>query len=127
MKRVVLLLIFILAAAVTAMASEYEMERVAGDYKVEVHMANMPAVVGDNEVEVEIKGLQGHHVKDADVELYYYMPSMSSMNYTTKADLKGNEYKAVVKPTMPGEWTVDVRFTRRGEEPQKASFDFDAK
>jgi hypothetical protein len=126
-KRIALLLIFLLTIAVTAIASEYEIEKVAGNYKVEMRMENTPAVIGANEVEVGIKGMQGHHVKDADVELYYFMPSMPAMNYTAKASLEGNGYRAVVKPTMPGKWSADVKFKRPDEELQKASFDFVAK
>ena len=56
-----------------------------------------PPVLGDNQVEVEIKDPSGKYVTDAEVLINYYMPPMPRMvpmNYKVDAKLKGEKYGA---------------------------------
>jgi hypothetical protein len=55
------------------------------------------------------------------------MSSMPAMNYEVKAVPKGKLYEAVVKPTMPGEWSADINVIIGEKEGDKVSISFDAK
>jgi hypothetical protein len=126
MKRITILAIILLLLAGIAYAKDHELTKEAGQYNIAVKIDKNPAVVGDNNVVIGITDASGHHVGDARVELYYFMPSMPSMNYTADARPEGDVYNATVKPTMPGDWDLEVKFTRPGEKGHKVTFSFKA-
>jgi hypothetical protein len=126
MKRLLVFAVMMMLVAGVAYAKNYEVSKKAGIYHVTLKMESDPAPVADNKATVEVKDASGP-VAGAEVELYYFMPSMPSMSYTAKAEPKGNAYEGVVKPTMPGEWKVDVRVKGGDGEVHKAVFEFNAK
>ncbi len=126
MKKFLIFLFVVLVFAGAAFAKDYEVNKKAGSFDVEVRIDKNPSVVGDNKVTIEIKDALGKFVSDANVELYYFMPSMPSMNYTEDARLEGNVYNATIKPTMGGDWSLDVKFTRPDKKVHKVTFSFNA-
>ena len=125
-KTIVISMMFLLIAGM-AYAKDYEVKKKAGKYAVEVKIDKNPLVVGDNDAIIGITDASGRDVVNAKVELYYLMPSMPSMNYSEDARLEGNRYKSTIKPTMGGEWSLDVKFTVPGEKLHKVTFSFKAK
>jgi hypothetical protein len=93
----------------------------AGDYRVrknvegftfDIAIGRNPPVLGDNDIRIEIKTLQGNPVPGAEVLVNYYMPPMPNMppmNYTIPAPLKGNEYRATMDLIMTGPWNIAIR------------------
>lgn len=114
-----ILCIFVLLAATgTAFAGGYEIKKRVGGYEVEIKLDRWPPVVGDNRIEVGIKDTQGKPVTDAEVLVNYYMPPMprmAPMNYTTKAPVKGDSYRATMKFIMSGPWTIAVKMRLQGK------------
>lgn len=82
--------------------------------------------VGDNTVTIELTDSKGNHVEDAEISVYYFMPSMPAMNYEVSSKRNGEKYTAVVTPTMPGKWAADIKVKESGEE-NTLSVNFDAK
>jgi nitrogen fixation protein FixH len=118
MKRLVVFTLFLLLTVGFAYAKEYEVKKKAGEYDVTVKIDKNPPIVGDNNVTVEVKDASGRHVTDAKVKIEYSMPAMPGMppmNYKTNAELKGNEYKAVMNLTMAGPWNIAVKIARGGK------------
>jgi hypothetical protein len=93
---------------------------------VTLKITSSPATVGDNPATIEVTDAKGNHVA-AEVGLYYFMPSMPSMKYESKAEQKDGGYAAVIAPTMPGAWRLHVKVKGSDGKTRKASFDFDAK
>jgi len=111
-------MVVLLFVAGIAYAKEYEVQKRAGDYNVEVRIDKNPPIVGDNDVTIEVKDSSGKYVTDAKVKVDYSMPAMPgmpAMNYKTDAELKGNEYKAKINLSMSGSWNVAVKITRAGK------------
>lgn len=120
-----LMLIFITGIAY---AKDFEVKKKAGEYDVEVKIDKNPPVVGDNNMEIEIKDAAGKYVTDAKVKVDYGMPAMPgmpAMNYKTDAELKGNKYKATMNLSMSGAWNIAVKITRGGKTAS-AKFSVDA-
>ena len=68
----------------------YEVKRKAGEYEAEVKIDRYPPVLGDNNIEIEIKDAGGRLVTDAKVLVNYCMPPMprmAPMNYITERRL----------------------------------------
>lgn len=120
-----LMLIFITGIAY---AKDYEVKKKAGEYDVEVKIDKNPPVVGNNNMEIEIKDAAGKYVTDAKVKVDYGMPAMPgmpAMNYKNDAELKGNKYKATMNLSMSGSWNIAVKITRGGKTAS-AKFSVDA-
>ena len=118
MKKIAVFTLILLFVAGIAYAKDYEVKKKAGDYNVAVKIDNNPPVVGDNNIEVEIKDASGKYVTDAKVKVEYSMPAMPgmpAMNYKTSAELKGYEYKAKMNLSMAGSWNIAVKITRGGK------------
>jgi hypothetical protein len=127
MKRIAVLTMILLLAAGIAYAKGHELKKKTGGYDVVLKFQKSTVSVGDNPVSIEILGTSGHRVANAKVELYYFMPSMPAMNYSAGARVEGDRYNATVKPTMAGDWKLDVKITRPGEHVRKVTFSFKAK
>ncbi len=56
-----------------------EVKKNVGEYEIEAKMDKNPPIVGDNHLEIEIKGARGKLVTDAKVLVNYYMPPMPRM------------------------------------------------
>ena len=126
MKRIFVFAVVMTLVAGVAFAKSYKSGKQAGIYHVMLKMESDPVPVAENKATIEIQDASGP-VAGADVELYYFMPSMPAMNYTAKAEPEDNAYGAVIKPTMPGEWKVDVKVKGSDGKVQKAVFEFNAK
>jgi len=121
------ILIFILIAGI-AQAKGYEVKKKVGEYETEVKIDRSPAVVGDNNIEIEIKDAGGKSLTDAKVLVNYYMPPMPRMvpmNYITDAKLKGEKYKATMNFIMSGPWIIAIKINHAGKI-STAKFNVDA-
>ena len=128
MKRVLIsVLVVMLLMTGVAYTSQFNVVKQAGDVKVTVVVENDPLKVGDNNLRIELLDSKENAVTDADVSVYYFMPSMPAMNYEAKSTLKGNTYATVIKPVMPGEWTADISVKKTGEVIKKVSVNFNVK
>lgn len=129
MKRLAVVTLILLLIAGIAYAKDYEVTKKAGEYNVGVKIDKNPPIVGDNNVKIEIKDTSGKYITDAKVVFEYSMPPMPGMpaaHYKTDAELKGNEYKTTMKPSMSGSWNVAVKITRAGKT-STMKFTVDAK
>ena len=118
MKRLTVVTLILLLMAGVAYAKDYEVKKKAGEYDVEIKIDKNPPVVGDNNIEIEIKDASGKYVTDAKVKVEYSMPAMPgmpAMNYKTDTELKGYEYKAKMNLSMSGSWNIAVKITRGGK------------
>jgi len=116
-KRIVFILAVILIAGI-AYARGYEVKKKAGEYETVIRIDRNPPVIGNNNIEIEIKDATGKYVMDARVLVNYYMPPMprmAPMNYRTDARLKGEKYKATMNFIMTGPWIIAVKITRQGK------------
>jgi len=106
----------------------YEVKRKAGEYEAEVKIDRYPPVLGDNNIEIEIRDAVGNRVTEAKVLVNYYMPPMprmAPMNYITDARLKGEKYKAKMNFIMSGPWIIAIKITHAGKT-STAKFNIDA-
>lgn len=129
MKKIAFITIILLMITGIAFAKDYEVKQKVGEYDVEVKIDKNPPIVGDNNIEIEIKDAAGKYVTDAKVVVEYSMPAMSGMppmNYKTDATLKGNEYRAKMNLSMSGPWNIAVKITRAGKT-STMKFTVDAK
>ena len=118
MKRLAVVAVVLLLTAGVAFAKDYEIAKKAGGYNVEVKIGNNPAVVGNNDFEVQVKDASGKNVTDAKVVVEYSMPAMPgmpAMNYKAPAELKGAGYKGKMNFPMSGSWSVAVKIIRTGK------------
>ena len=116
-KRIVFILAVILIAGI-AYARGYEVKKKVGEYETVIRIDRNPPVIGNNNIEIEIRDVTGKHVTDASVLVNYYMPPMprmAPMNYRTDARLKGKKYKATMNFIMTGPWIIAVKITRQGK------------
>ena len=127
-----ILVVFTLAIllSITGIADSkgLELTKKTGEYEVEVKIDKNPPILGDNNIEIEIKGTGGKRVTDAKVLVNYYMPPMprmAPMNYTTDARLKGERYKATMNFIMSGPWIIAVKINLGGKI-STAKFNVDA-
>jgi hypothetical protein len=126
MKKTVVVLMALLVFSSVVYAESLTFETKAGDIAVTVSIDNNPPIVGKNNMNIELRDDQGKAVTDAEIGVYYFMPSMPAMNYKSSAGLKDGVYTAVIKPTMPGKWDVAITVKGKGED-RKAVISFNAK
>jgi len=127
-KIILMVLVTGLFLSGTAYAKDYEVKKKAGDYDVVVKIDKNPPVVGNNNVEVEIKDAKGNYITDAQVVVEYTMPAMPgmpAMRYKAKTALDGNEYKGKINLSMSGSWNVEIKIARDGKT-SKVKFSVDA-
>lgn len=127
-KKLFMILTAVIFLCGIAYAKDYEVKKKAGDYDVEVKIDKNPPVVGDNNIEIEIKDAAGKYVTDAKVIVEYSMPAMPgmpAMNYEADAKLSSYEYKATMKLSMAGSWNILVKITK-GDKTSKLKFSIDA-
>jgi hypothetical protein len=127
MKKIVAVLMILLVHSSVAYAGSLTLESKAEDIAVNVSIENNPPIVGKNNMNIELRDGQGKTVTDAEIGIYYFMPSMPAMNYKASAELKDDKYTAVIKPTMPGKWDADITIKNPEGESRKASISFDVK
>jgi hypothetical protein len=125
-KIAVITTLMLLLVEGVACAASLELSRKADAYKVTLRMASRPLSVSDNKVIIVVSGTTGP-LTGADLRLRYFMPSMPSMNYETGAVFRNDAYEAVIRPTMPGVWTIEVRVKDSDGNTHNAVFDFQVK
>lgn len=129
MKRLAVIALALLLVAGIAYARDYELNKKAGEYNVQVRIDKNPPVAGDNNMTIGIKDASGKYITDAKVIVDYSMPAMMgmpAMNYKTDAVLRGNEYTAKMNLSMSGSWNVSVKINRAGKT-STMKFTVDAK
>jgi hypothetical protein len=105
-----------------------EMKKRVGDLEAGMRIDRSPPVLGDNNIEIELKDAAGKAVTDAKVLVNYYMPPMprmAPMNYTTDASLKGDKYRAKMNFIMSGPWIIAIKINHGGKI-STAKFNVDA-
>ncbi|MDO8282595.1 MAG: FixH family protein [Thermodesulfovibrionia bacterium] len=128
MKKILMVLMGVLLLCGVAYAKDYEVKKTTADYNVEVSIDKNPPVVGDNNIAIKLKDMQGNYVTDVKVVVEYSMPAMPgmpAMNYKTDAALDKDEYKAAMNLSMGGSWNILVKITK-GEKTSKVKFSIDA-
>ena len=126
MKKAVIVFVALMFLSSVVYAGSLAFEKQAGDFTVNVSIDNNPPKVGKNTMDIELWDDNGEEITDAQIVIYYFMPSMRAMNYTTSAEFKDEVYTAVIKPTMPGRWDVDITIKGKGAV-RKAIISFEAK
>jgi hypothetical protein len=99
-------------------AGDYRVRKNAESLSFDIAINRNPPVLGDNEIRIEIKDLQGNPVLDAEVLVNYSMPPMPRMppmNYTIPAPLQGKEYRATMDLIMTGPWNIITRARVQGK------------
>ena len=102
--------------------------------KVEGHMINIainrnPPIVAKNELRIDIVNPLGKPVKNENVTINYYMPpmpGMAPMNYTIRANPKGDGYAMTMDLIMTGPWIIVIKFPFQGKRLQM-SFPIDVR
>ncbi len=95
--------------------------------KVKTSVAQSPLKVGANDVTIQLIDGSGANIKNAEISVYFFMPSMPAMNYEVKTSADGVKYAAVIKPTMPGKWAADITIKKDGKELKKVKVDFEVR
>ncbi len=127
MRRLLIILTGIMILMGSTYAYSFNGEFNSSDMKVKTSTENSPLKVGDNAVTIELIDAKGATIKDAEVSVYFFMPSMPAMNYEVTSSLDGEKYAAVIKPTMPGKWAADIKVKKAGGEESKVQVDFEAR
>ena len=124
-----LLPVLILFSVAAPRAEALEARQAVGDYEVGITINRNPPSVGENPIEIEIKGPGGRRITEAQVLVNYYMPPMprmAPMNFTTPAGLKGDRYRAVMHLIMDGPWIIALKITL-GEKRSTVKFHINAR
>ena len=127
-KSLAILVLALLVDIPSAYSKDLELRKKTGEYQVEMRIDRNPPILGANHIEVKIADAAGADIKDADVMVNYYMPPMprmAPMNYTTRAELKGEKYRATMDLIMAGPWIIRIVITREGKRTT-AKFNIDA-
>jgi nitrogen fixation protein FixH len=126
MNKVLMILTVIMLIAGAAYADHFNVVKKAGDVIASLTMENHSLTVNNNDISIELLDLEGKAITNAEMAVYYFMPSMPAMNYEVKALPKGEHYTAMIKPTMPGVWIADISAKIGEKEQHIISFSFDA-
>ena len=127
-KRVFVPILILSLLAGIAYARSYEVKKTVGEYETQVKIDKNPPVLGDNNIEIEIRDPGGRSVTDAKVLVNYYMPPMPRMvpmNYRTDAKLREGKYKATMNFIMSGPWIIAIKIDHAGKI-STAKFNVDA-
>ncbi|KPJ97556.1 MAG: hypothetical protein AMK71_13135 [Nitrospira bacterium SG8_35_4] len=127
MKKILIAVTALMLVASAVYAEQFTDLKKAGDITVKVVIENDPLKVGNNSAAIELLDEKGSAITDAQVSVYFFMPSMPAMNYEVPASRSSDGYAAVIKPTMPGAWEANINVKLAGGETNKATISFDAK
>ena len=121
MKRIIAILaatVLLVASSSLVLAKDYELNKKAGDYNVQINIDKNPPVTGINKMTVTIKDTAGSVVVDELVAIDYGMPAMpgmGAMNYKASTSVKGDSYFATINFSMSGPWFINIKITRGGK------------
>jgi len=128
MKKWTFFIVALLWISLPAYSKDLQLKKKAGKYEVEIKIDKNPPILGDNNLEIEIKDASGASITDAKVLVNYYMPPMprmAPMNYSTTAVLKGDTYRATMDIIMSGPWIIRI-IIHRPAGRTTAKFNVDA-
>lgn len=126
-KKILSVFAGIIVLLCSAYAHSFNTVYDADPIKIRTSSENSIFAVGENVVTIELSDAAGKRITDAEVDIYYYMPSMPAMNYEAGTTLNGGIYNAVIKPVMPGMWRADINVKKAGNIISKVSVDFNVK
>lgn len=122
-------MVTLLMVAPAAHSKNLELNKTVQNMQVKCTLDRNPPIVGDNQLDIEITdAATGTQITDAEVLVNYYMPPMprmAPMNYTTRAEPKGNAYAVSMHIIMAGPWVLRVVINHAGKQAG-AKFSFDA-
>ena len=128
-KAILIVFLIISFMTGTAVAGSFAASKRAGAYLVGIEIDRNPPIIGDNNLEIEIRDAAGAIVTDAKVMVNYYMPPMprmAPMNYRTNAPFRGGKYTMTMSLIMEGPWVIAVKVTLAGKTTT-AKFNIDVR
>lgn len=128
-SRMTVVVALVMLVAVGMVFAADTITKKTGDYAVDFTLDKNPPVVGKNNITIVVKDKSGTPVTDAKVVVEYSMPAMPgmpAMNYKSTAQVKKEEYIAVIEPSMAGSWNVAVKINKGGKT-DSAKFSLDVK
>lgn len=126
MKRILSAFIIVMVTGGAVYSQQFSSVKRAGNITVKVATEKSPLKVGDNRTSIELLNEKEEAITDAEVAVYFFMPSMPAMNYEVPAARSGGQYTAVIRPTMPGAWDADIKISLPGGEKRAATVSFSA-
>lgn len=127
MKRLLTLIAIVMLTAGICRAEGFEITGKTETYTAKVTFLEGQPVKGSNRVRIDIIDASSRYVKDARVEIEYFMPSLpgksAMMDYRTKTKRVGAWYEATLKLDMTGEWKMTLSVTRT-KRTEKATIGF---
>ena len=127
MKRFLTCITIIMLAAGICRAEGFEVAGKTETYTAKVTFLEGQPVKGSNRVRIDIMDASSRYVKDARVEIEYFMPSLPGkppmMDYRTTTKRVGASYEATLKLDMVGEWKMMLSVTR-AKRTEKATVGF---
>jgi hypothetical protein len=127
-KKFLIVTLILLLTTALAFAKAYEVNKMAGEYSVQVKMDKNPPSVGMNNMEIVVTDKTGKPLKDAKVLVDYGMPAMPGMPamvYKADAISQGDQYRATINISMKGPWYVNIKIASQGKTVS-TKFTFDA-
>jgi hypothetical protein len=115
-------------AVLSAYGKELGVIRTKEGYEFQVYIDRNPPIIGDNNIKIAIKDASGAPVRDAKVQVNYYMPPMprmAPMNYLADAEMRKEKYEATMNFIMAGPWIIRVIVNHEGRRAV-AKFNVDA-
>ena len=110
-------------------ARDYVIRKKVDQITVTATINRNPPILGHNLLTVAITDGSGKSVKDLVVMVNYYMPpmpGMAPMNYTIRANPKGDGYAMTMDLIMTGPWIIVIKFSFQGKRLQM-SFPIDVR
>ena len=127
MKLLLTFITIVMLTAGTCRAERFEIIGKTETYTARVTFLEGQPVKGSNRVRIDIIDASSRYVKDARVEIEYFMPSLPGkapmMDYRTTAKRVGASYEAALKLDMTGEWKMVLSVTRT-KRTEKATVGF---
>ena len=127
MKQFLTFITILMLTACLCRAEGFEITGKTDTYTAKVTFLEGQPVKGSNRVRIDIIDASSRHVKDAQVEIEYLMPSLPGkppmMDYHTTAKRVGAAYEAFLKTDMAGEWKMVLSITRT-KRTEKATVGF---
>ena len=127
MKQFLAFIAIVMLTAGICRAEGFEMTGKTETYTAKVTFLEGQPVKGSNRVIIDIIDGSSRYVKDALVEIEYFMPSLPGkppmMDYRTTANRVGASHEATLNLDMKGEWKMVLSVTR-AKRTEKATVEF---
>jgi nitrogen fixation protein FixH len=127
MKQFFCLTAALLLGAGVCLASGFEATEKTAHYTVKVVFPDGQPVQGADRVRISVVDASSRPVRDAQVEIEYFMPSLHgkprTMDYHASAHKVGEAYEALLKPGTPGAWKMALSI-KRANRAEKTTVPF---